>query len=196
MRLAQLEGAVPNAMAEHLGKLEGMSYRLLLIYHCINARNIWVDPISQDTCDSVLQFLRGFVLPSLDVLYNQVLAIDANNHALIIAQKVGRLILAKRLEVFDLRKLQQNGNSWFPKADYEGNRMRYVVLNLLRDANWIFPLGLERNADHTQFSPHTHWATNPLIWDAMKEHQKTAEEDRKRGFELLKKNVANRKRDK
>jgi hypothetical protein len=196
MRLARLEGAVPDAMAEHLGKLEGMSYRLLLIYHCINARNLWVEPVSQDTCDRVLRFLRGFVLPSLDVLYNQVLARDANNHALVIAQKVGRLILAKRLMTFDLRHLQQNGNSWFPKADIEGNRIRYVVLNLLRDANWITPYGLDRETDHTQFRPHTHWITNPLIWDAMKEHQKAAEEDRKRGLELLKKNIADRKQDK
>ena len=183
-------------MAEHLGKLEGMSYRLLLIYHCISARNIWVDPISQNTCDRVLRFLRGFVLPSLDVLYNQVLARDANNHALVIAQKVGRLILAKRFVEFDLRKLQQNGKSWFPKADIEGNRIRYVVLNLLREANWITPYGLDRETDHTQFRPHTHWITNPLLWDAMKEHQKSAEDDRKRGLELLKKNVADRKRDK
>jgi hypothetical protein len=196
MRLARLEGAVPDAMAEHLGKLEGMSYRLLLIYHCINTRNLWVEPISQDTCDRVLRFLRGFVLPSLDVLYNQVLARGANNHALVIAQKVGRLILAKRFEAFDLRKLQQNGKSWFPKADIEGNRIRYVVLNLLREANWITPYGLDRETDHTQFRPHTHWITNPLLWDAMKEHQKSAEEDRKRGLELLKKNVADRKRDK
>jgi len=195
-RLARLEGAVSDAMAEHLGKLEGMSYRLLLIYHCIVSADPFANSISQDTCDKALRFLRGFVLPSLDVLYNQVLAIDANNHALIIAQKVGRLILAKRLEVFDLRRLQQNGNSWFPKADIEGNRLRYVVLNLLRDANWITPKGLGREADHTQFHPHTRWTTSPLVWDAMKEHQKSAEEDRKRGLELLKKNVADRKRGK
>ena len=196
MRLARLEGAVPDAMAEHLGKLEGMSYRLLLIYHCINTRNLWVEPISQDTCDRVLRFLRGFMLPSLDVLYNQVLARDANNHALVIAQKVGRLILAKQLTTFSLRNLQQNGNSWFPKADIEGNRIRYVVMNLLRDANWITPCSLDRETDHTQFRPHTHWITNPLIWDAMKEHQKSAEEDRKRGWELLQRNIADRKRDK
>ena len=46
MRLARLEGAVPDAMADHLGKLEGMSYRLLLIYHCIIERNIGIDPIA------------------------------------------------------------------------------------------------------------------------------------------------------
>jgi hypothetical protein len=195
-RLARLEGAVPDAMAEHLGKLEGMSYRLLLIYHCIIARDPWGDQISQDTCDRALFFLRDFVLPSLDVLYNQVLARDANNHALVIAQKVARTILAKRFTTFELRQLQQSNRSWFPKADIEGNRIRYVVLNLLRDANWIYPRGLERETDHTQFHPYAQWATNPLVWDAMKEHQKSAEEDRKRGLELLKKNVANRKRDK
>ena len=144
----------------------------------------------------VLRFLRGFVLPSLDVLYNQVLARDANNHALIIAQKVARTILAKRLTKFDLRQLQQSNRSWFPKADMEGNRIRYVVLNLLRDANWITPYDLDRETDHTQFHPHTHWITNPLIWDAMKEHQKSAEEDRRRGLELLKQNIADRKRGK
>jgi hypothetical protein len=137
--------------------------------------------------------LKGFVLPSIDVLYNQLLASGSGDHALVMAQKVGRAILAKRLKIFDLRKLQQDNKSWFPKADLDGNRMRYVILNLLRDANWIVPIGLCREADHTAFSPHTKWETNPLVWDAMKEHQKVAEEDRKRGLELLQRNVAARK---
>ena len=180
-------------MAEHLGKLEGMSYRLLLIYHCIAVPYPLGTPISQDTFDRVHRLLRGFILPSIDVLYNQLLATDANDNALAMAQRVARTILAKRLKVFDLRTLQQSNRHWFPKADMEGNRMRYVILNLLRDANWIVPVGLSSEADHTPFRPHTRWKTNPLVWDAMKEHQKTAEEDRKRGWELLQRNIQARK---
>jgi hypothetical protein len=54
-------------------------------------------------------------------------------------------------------------------------------------------MGLDLETDHTPFRPHTAWKTNPLVWDAMKEHQKVAQEDRKRGLELLQRNVAARK---
>jgi hypothetical protein len=191
--LSQTDGAVPDAMAEHLGKLEGMAYRLLLIYHCIDISDPWATSPSQKLCDRVLRLLRGFVLPSIDVLYNQLLATEVNNHTLALTQKVARTILAKRLTKFDLRQLQQSNSSWFPKADIEGNRMRYMILNLLRDANWIDPVGLDHEADHTVFKPHTKWKTNPLVWETMEEQQKDAESARKQGWELLKRNIANRK---
>jgi hypothetical protein len=190
-KLKQLEGTVPPGMAEHLGKLEGMTYRLLLIYHCVEVCNPWKEPISQDSCDRVITFMRDYVIPSLDVLYNQVLAqtTDANVQAQ--AQRVGDWILAKRRPKFRLRDIQKN-NRWFPSADLEGNRARYMILNILREANWIEPIGLYRPSDHTQYAPHNEWKVNPLVWRVMADRQRVVEETRKRNFAMLRRNVARR----
>ena len=152
---------ISPAMLAWLGKWEGLSPRLMLIFHlieCAAAGETHHRPISEATAERVMYYMQSFLFRHGLVFYDTTIiessVIDA-------VRWVGGFVLAHKMTVLANRDLLQNFAWWKKARDWE----RAQVFSMLIDLGWARP----KNAKDRFKTMPTQLEINPLVHVVFKE---------------------------
>lgn len=153
--LAQAD-MLTTSFRSHLGKWDGLFARVLLVFHCIEARSVGkypnAMPVTEHTAKRVHDFLRHFLFPHAAAFYMGVMARSDRDTA---AEWLADWILADARETVTLRDVTQAYRRWRMLADWQ----QKAVMRSLEDAGWLLAEGetTERRVNR--------WAVNPKVHD-------------------------------
>jgi len=152
--LAQAD-MLTTSFRSHLGKWDGLFARLLLVFHCIEARTSGkypsAIPVSEATARRVHDFMRYFLFPHAAAFYMGVMARSERDTA---AEWLADWILADRRDTVTLRDVMQAYKRWRALPDWQQRN----VMRALEDAAWLLPAGetTDRRTNRWEVNPKVH----------------------------------------
>lgn len=149
----------------HLGKWDGLFARLVLTYHCIEARQQRKHPanlqVSEATAKRVHDLMRYFLFPHAASFYMGVLAKAERDTAV---EWLADWILADQRTTVSLREVMQAYKRWRAIPDWQ----QKLVMRSLEDAGWLLAV------DTTTERRVNRWDVNPKVHALFSQHAEAA----------------------
>lgn len=137
------------------GKVRGMYGRMLLTFHCIEVlgkahpSNVHV---SVETAKRVDALFRGFILPSAELFYSEMLGANTRFEN---ARRLAEDLLAHDGEQVTKRHLQRYSTPWRNADDAQ----RAEMMHVLETYGWVRPIGRGRGKHDLPMA----WQINPAV---------------------------------
>lgn len=130
---------ISTAFCTHMGKWDGISARLILIYHVVDCASRNVHPsseiVSPETAQMAIGYMMNHLLPHAVSFYEDGL-VGSDVHETITI--LGTRIIADRMEELTMRWLGRNSPSKFRSMTEDKQRQ---VLARMIELGWLHPVG-------------------------------------------------------
>jgi hypothetical protein len=167
--LAPACGAISDSLAGHVAKYGTLLARLVLVFHALeDPEEHPIDrPVSAATVQLATRYLRKCFMHAR-VFYRDLCGGD---HAFDLAQRVGRYILANRMDEVTRAKLTSHQPAFRDARD----PVRDAAMRLLEDFWWVTPEAGRYQKVHV-----TRWLVNPAVHVLFAEEGEAHRQERER----------------